>query len=267
MTDPADIADSSDSSENADPMLNADAKDPTDPIDKAEPTDPIDRTDPREPIDRTESCDHRDHLDEEFIGAILHTGPSPARAAPSARLITRPARVYSQVLADGRDETGFARGTTGGGATAGGGVTRGGAETRGGALSSGGGVTRGGAETTGRGVTSGAAETEGGAETTGGAVTEGGAVTSGGGVTAGGAETAGRGGMGVWSASPGDAAGPLRAPAAVPGSDGALLVSSMLAPALAAARVLRSAGTATVVLCIPAIKPPGTPHGQVEMSG
>ena len=43
---------------------------------------------------------------------------------------------------------------------------------------------------------------------------------------------------------------------AVPGSDVALLVSGMMvAPALAAARVLRSAGIATVVLNIPVIKP------------
>ena len=50
--------------------------------------------------------------------------------------------------------------------------------------------------------------------------------------------------------------GQLRAPVAVPGSDVALLVSGMMvAPALAAARVLRSAGIATVVLNIPVIKP------------
>ena len=121
---------------------------------------------------------------------------------------------HAQVLVDGRDGTGLARGTTGGGTTAGGGVTRGGAET------------------------------------------EGGAVTSGGGVTRGGAETAGRGGMGVWPPSTWDVVGQVRAPVAVPGSDVALLVSGMMvAPALAAARVLRSAGIATVVLNIPVIKP------------
>ena len=162
----------------------------------------------------------------------------------------------AQVLVDGRDGTGLARGTTGGGATAGGGVTRGGAETEGGAVTRGGGVTRGGAETTGRGVTSGGAESKGGAETAAGAVTKGGAVTSGGGVTRGGAETAGRGGMGVWAPSTWDVVGQVRAPAAVPGSDVALLVSGMMvAPALAAARVLRSAGIVTVVLNIPVIKP------------
>jgi len=163
---------------------------------------------------------------------------------------------HAQVLADGRDATGSARGTTGGGVTAGGGVTGGGFETEGGAVTSGGGVTGGGAETAGRGVTRGGAETEGGAETAGGAVTDGGAVNRGGGVTGGGAETTGRGGIGVWAASTGDAGGQLRAPVAVPGSDVALLVSGMmLAPALAAARVLRSAGIATVVLNIPVIKP------------
>jgi transketolase C-terminal domain/subunit len=162
----------------------------------------------------------------------------------------------AQVLVDGRSGTGVARGTTGGGATDGGGVTRGGAETEGGAVTSGGGVTSGGAETRGRGVTSGGAESEGGAETAGGAVSEGGAVTSGGGVTGGGAETSGRGGMGVWAPSTWDVVGQVRAPAAVPGSDVALLVSGMVvAPALAAARVLRSAGIATVVLNIPVIKP------------
>jgi transketolase C-terminal domain/subunit len=162
----------------------------------------------------------------------------------------------AQLLVDGRNGTGLARGTTGGGATAGGGVTRGGAETVGGAVTSGGGVTRGGAETAGRGVIRGGAVTRGGAETAGGAVTKGGAVTSGGGVTGGGAETAGRGGMGVWPPSTWDVVGQVRAPAAVPGSDVALLVSGMMvAPALAAARVLRSAGIATVVLNIPVIKP------------
>jgi transketolase C-terminal domain/subunit len=162
----------------------------------------------------------------------------------------------AQLLVDGRNGTGLARGTTGGGATAGGGVTRGGAETVGGAVTSGGGVTRGGAETAGRGVIRGGAVTRGGAETAGGAVTKGGAVTSGGGVTGGGAETAGRGGMGVWPPSTWDVVDQVRAPAAVPGSDVALLVSGMMvAPALAAARVLRSAGIATVVLNIPVIKP------------
>jgi transketolase len=66
----------------------------------------------------------------------------------------------------------------------------------------------------------------------------------------------GRGGMGVWAPSTWDVVGQVRAPAAVPGSDVALLVSGMMvAPALAAARVLRSAGIATVVLNIPVIKP------------
>ena len=126
---------------------------------------------------------------------------------------------HAQVLVDGRDATGLARGTTGGGATAGGGVTRGGAETVGGAVTSGEGVTRGGAE------------------------------------------TVGRGGMGVWPASTGDAGGQLRAPVAVPGSDVALLVSGMMvAPALAAARVLRSAGIATASSQYPGHQAPGHRH-------
>ena len=115
----------------------------------------------------------------------------------------------AQVLVDGRNETGLARGTTGGAVTAGGGVIRGGAQTQGGALTRGGGVTLGGAETAGRGATRGGAQTEGGGETAGGAVTEGGAVTRGGGGTRGGAETAGRGGIGVWPGSTGDAGGRL----------------------------------------------------------
>ena len=53
-----------------------------------------------------------------------------------------------------------------------------------------------------------------------------------------------------------DVEGQVRAPEAIPGSDVVLLVSGMMvAPALAAARVLRSAGIATVVLNIPVIKP------------
>jgi transketolase len=80
--------------------------------------------------------------------------------------------------------------------------------------------------------------------------------TTGGGVIRGGAETAGRGGTGGGTGSVADVEGQVRAPEAAPGSDVALLVSGMMvAPALAAARVLRSAGIATVVLNIPVIKP------------
>jgi len=82
ITDPADIADSSDSTENDDPMLNADAKDPTDPMDKAEPTDPMDRTDPRDPIDRRESCDHRDHFDDGFMGPFSYRRVISAARTP-----------------------------------------------------------------------------------------------------------------------------------------------------------------------------------------
>jgi transketolase C-terminal domain/subunit len=130
---------------------------------------------------------------------------------------------HAQVLAEGPINTCLDRGTTGGGVTIGGGVTRGGAQTE------------------------------------GGAVSEGGAVTTGGGVTRGGAETAGRGGTGGGTRSVADVEGQVRAleaAEAAPGSDVALLVSGMMvAPALAAARVLRSAGIGTVVLNIPVIKP------------
>jgi transketolase len=86
--------------------------------------------------------------------------------------------------------------------------------------------------------------------------TAGGGVTTGGGVTRGGAETSGRGGTGGGTRSVADVEGQVRAPEAIPGSDVVLLVSGMMvAPALAAARVLRSAGIAAVVLNIPVIKP------------
>jgi hypothetical protein len=103
MTDPADIADSNDSTENADPMLNADAKDPTDPTDKAEPTEPMDRTEPRDPMDKTESCDHKDHFDDGLIGPFsmptaqarrCHAG-DPHR--PPVKLRCRPAAVPQPV--------------------------------------------------------------------------------------------------------------------------------------------------------------------------
>ncbi len=169
---------------------------------------------------------------------------------------------HAQVLVSGCDRTRRAAGTAGGGVTTGGGVTRGGAQTEGGAVTTGGGVTRGGAHTEGRGGTSGGgvstggAQTEGGGVTAGGAVSEGGAVTTGGGGTRGGAETSGRGGTGGGTRSVADVEGQVRAPEAIPGSDVVLLVSGMMvAPALAAARVLRSAGIATVVLNIPVIKP------------
>ena len=91
--------------------------------------------------------------------------------------------------------------------------------------------------------------------TAGGGVTTGGGVISGG-VTRGGAETGGRGGTGGGTRSVASAEDQVRAPEAVPGSDVALLVSGMMvAPALAAARVLRSAGIATAVVNVPVIKP------------
>jgi transketolase C-terminal domain/subunit len=151
---------------------------------------------------------------------------------------------HAQVLVSGCDRTRRAAGTAGGGVTTGGGVTRGGAQTEG----------RGG--TSGGGVSTGGAQTEGGGVTAGGAVSEGGAVTTGGGGTRGGAETSGRGGTGGGTRSVADVEGQVRVPEAIPGSDVVLLVSGMMvAPALAAARVLRSAGIATVVLNIPVIKP------------
>ena len=110
--------------------------------------------------------------------------------------------------------------------------------------------TRRAAGTAGGGVTTGGGVARGGAQI------EGGAVTTGGGVTRGGAETSGRGGTGGGTRSVADVKGQVRTPAAIPGSDVVLLVSGMMvAPALAAARVLRSAGIATVVLNIPVIKP------------
>jgi transketolase len=143
---------------------------------------------------------------------------------------------HAQVLVSGCDRTRRAAGTAGGGVTTGGGVARGG--------------------TSGGGVSTGGAQTEGGAETAGGAVSDGGAVSTGGGVTRGGAETSGRGGTGGGTRSVADVEGQVRAPEAIPGSDVVLLVSGMMvAPALAAARVLRSAGIATVVLNVPVIKP------------
>jgi transketolase C-terminal domain/subunit len=151
---------------------------------------------------------------------------------------------HAQVLVSGCDRTRRAAGTAGGGVTTGGGVTRGGAQTEG----------RGG--TSGGGVSTGGAQTEGGGVTAGGAASEGGAVTTGGGGTRGGAETSGRGGTGGGTRSVADVEGQVRVPEAIPGSDVVLLVSGMMvAPALAAARVLRSAGIATVVLNIPVIKP------------
>ena len=112
----------------------------------------------------------------------------------------------------------------------------GGAQTTGGAGTVGGGVTSGGAQIAGGGVTSGGAQIAGLADTAGGGVSTGGGVTSGGaGIRDGG-----------WSSTSG----------AAPSSDVALLVSGMMvAPALAAARVLEAAGAVTVVVNVPVIKP------------
>jgi transketolase C-terminal domain/subunit len=110
----------------------------------------------------------------------------------------------------------------------------------------GGAQTTGGAGTDGGGVTSGGAQIAGGADTNGGAHTAGLADTVGGGVSTGGGVTSGGAGItdGGWTSG------------TAPSSDVALLVSGMMvAPALAAARVLRAAGAVTVVVNVPVIKP------------
>ena len=132
--------------------------------------------------------------------------------------------------------------TTGGAGTDGGGETTGGADTSGGADTLGGAQIAGLADTSGGGHTAGGAVSLGGAQIAGLADTVGGGVSSGGGVTSGGAGIT----DGGWNSGSG----------AAPSSDVALLVSGMMvAPALAAARVLRAAGAVTVVVNIPVIKP------------
>jgi len=122
------------------------------------------------------------------------------------------------------------------------------AATGGGADTSGGADTVGGAQMAGRADTSGGGHSAGGGATFGGAQISGRADTDGGGVSAGGGVT--RGGAGIsdggWYSGSG----------AAPSPDVALLVSGMMvAPALAAARVLRAAGAVTVVVNVPVIKP------------
>ena len=132
--------------------------------------------------------------------------------------------------------------TTGGAGTVGGGVTSGGAQISGGAVSAGGAQISGAADTQGGGHSAGGALTGGGAQIAGRADTTGGGVSAGGGVSSGGAGIR----DGGWSSTSG----------AAPSSDVALLVSGMMvAPALAAARVLEGAGAVTVVVNIPIIKP------------
>jgi hypothetical protein len=80
MTDQRDADESTESSENADPMENADMKEPTDPTDRAEPTDPIDSTDPLDPIDRIDPSDHRDHFD--VCGSVSVMSPIVPAAIP-----------------------------------------------------------------------------------------------------------------------------------------------------------------------------------------
>src|SRR5215471_12432110 len=117
-------------------------------------------------------------------------------------------------------------------------------ETGGGAQTTGGAVTRGGAQTSGLADTGGGGVSAGGGVTCGGAQTSGLADTGGGGVSAGGGVT--RGGAGIrgeaWTSASGTAAS----------SDVALVVSGMMvAPALAAARVLEAAGAVTVIVNVP----------------
>jgi transketolase C-terminal domain/subunit len=148
----------------------------------------------------------------------------------------------AQVLEWRGEEIGGGAPTRGGAGTEGGGVTSGGAQTFGGAVSLGGAQIAGAADTEGGGHNAGGAVTRGGAQIAGAADTEGGGVSTGGGVSGGGAGIHGA----AWTSASGTAA-----PCEV-----ALLVSGMMiAPALAAARVLRAAGAVTVVVNIPVIKP------------
>ena len=64
MIAPQDRAARIDSSENVDPMENADANDPIEPTDRVDPIEPIESTDPFDPIDRNESSDHSDQADD-----------------------------------------------------------------------------------------------------------------------------------------------------------------------------------------------------------
>jgi transketolase C-terminal domain/subunit len=146
----------------------------------------------------------------------------------------------AQVLEWRGAETGGGAQTSGGAGTDGGGLTTGGAETLGGADTLGGAQTDGRADTGGGGHSAGGADTLGGAQIAGRADSAGGGVSGGGGVSEGGAGIS----DGGWYSG------------TAPSSDVALLVSGMMvAPALAAARVLQAAGAVTVVVNIPVIKP------------
>jgi transketolase C-terminal domain/subunit len=148
----------------------------------------------------------------------------------------------AQVLEWRPDATAGGADTTGGAGTDGGGVTTGGAHTLGGAHTSGGAQIAGRADTDGGGHNAGGGATFGGAQISGRAETSGGGVSAGGGVSVGGAGIS----DGGWYSGSG----------AAPSPDVALLVSGMMvAPALAAARVLWTAGVVTVIVNIPVIKP------------
>src|SRR6516165_10713876 len=140
----------------------------------------------------------------------------------------------AQVLEWRPDATAGGADTTGGAGTDGGGVTTGGAHTLGGAHTSGGAQIAGRADTDGGGHNAGGGATFGGAQISGRAETSGGGVSAGGGVSVGGAGIS----DGGWYSGSG----------AAPSPDVALLVSGMMvAPALAAARVLWTAGVVTVI--------------------
>jgi transketolase C-terminal domain/subunit len=148
----------------------------------------------------------------------------------------------AQVLEWRGGEMGGGGETTGGAGTDGGGVTTGGADISGGA------VTLGGAQIAGLADTAGGGHSAGGALTLGGGQIAGLADTSGGGVSAGGGVI--RGGAGICDGGWSSVSDPA------PSSGVALLVSGMMvAPALAAARVLGAAGVVTVVVNVPVIKP------------
>lgn len=57
ITPKNDHQDNSESTLNAEPMLNTDANEPTEPIEKADPTEPIERKELRLPMQRIELLD------------------------------------------------------------------------------------------------------------------------------------------------------------------------------------------------------------------
>ena len=149
----------------------------------------------------------------------------------------------AQVLEWRGEEIGGGAPTTGGAGTEGGGVTSGRRADLGRRGDLGRGADRrGGRSPAAAGTPRAARSAWAGRRSPGLADTDGGGVSTGGGVSRGGAGIRG----GAWTSVSGTAAS----------CDVALLVSGMMvAPALAAARVLRAAGAVTVVVSIPVIKP------------